>query len=333
MDVLARPHTWCGTPVDRHGWIDAMSKIGLSCRFDASYFGPSSAAYGQAGNMLIGRLEIAGQTLSPISRAAGQWPNQEIRLKVVRSGSMLIEQNGQALRVGPGEIVVADPSFHFVASVREPTQLSIVRIPKPLLHDRGWVHHFHRAFEAVPMSADVTAVRDFVLALTAQIGRASEPLLARMGMQCLDLMDVLLTPCQPVLGRRSGAKVAWLAKQAIARRIGDASLDVTSVAAAVNVSPSCLSRALKAEGLSAMRYAYSLRIEHAAQLLANVPHLMIREVADQCGFLNAAHFSRVFKEHHGMTPREFALRCAALHSTQRAEAPPHNEATSIARDG
>jgi len=72
-----------------------------------------------------------------------------------------------------------------------------------------------------------------------------------------------------------------------------------------------LSRALKAEGLSAMRYAYSLRLEHARQLLANVPQLMIREVADQCGFLNAAHFSRVFKEHHGMTPREFALRSAS----------------------
>jgi AraC-like DNA-binding protein len=279
--------------------------------------------------MLIGRLDIAGQTLSPISRAAGQWPTQEIRLKVVRSGSMLIEQKGHALCVGPGEIVVVDPSFHFAASFRESAQLSIVRIPKPLLHDRGWAHHFHRAFEPVPMSADVTAVRDFVLNLTAQVGRASEPLLARMSMQCLDLMDVLLGACQPVLGRRSSAKVAWLAKQAIARRIGDASLDVTSVAAAVNVSPSCLSRALKAEGLSAMRYAYTLRIEHARQLLANVPQLMIREVADQCGFLNAAHFSRVFKEHHGMTPREFALRC----TSKRAEATPRNAAETIARDG
>jgi AraC-like DNA-binding protein len=311
VDAQVRPHIWCGTPVDRRGWIDAMSKIGLSCRFDPSYLGQSTAAYEQAADLLIGRLEVAGQTHAPVSRAAGQWPTPEIWLKVVRSGSMLIEQKGHALRIGPGEIVVADPSFHFVASFREPTQVSTVRIPKPLLHDRGWAHHFHRAFEPVPMSADVTAVRDFVLNLTAQIGRASEPLLARLSMQCLDLMDVLLGPCQPVLGRRTSAKIAWLAKQTIARRIGDASLDVTSVAAALNVSSSCLSRALKAEGLSAMRYAYSLRIEHAGQLLANVPQLMIREVADQCGFLNAAHFSRVFKEHHGMTPREFALRSAS----------------------
>ncbi|HEY4353587.1 MAG TPA: AraC family transcriptional regulator [Paraburkholderia sp.] len=329
MDAPLRPHTWCGTPVDRSGWIDAMSKIGLSCRFEPSHVGQSTAAYRQAADMLIGHLDIAGQTFSPISRAAGRWPDQEILLKVVRSGSMLIEQRGHALRVGPGQVVIADPSFHFAASFREPTQLSIVRIPKPLLHDRGWSHHFDRAFELVPMSDDVTAVRDFVLNLTAQVDRASEPLLARLGMQCLDLIDVLLGPCQSALGRRSSAKIAWLAKQAIARRIGDASLDVTSVAATVNVSPSCLSRALKAEGLSTMRYAYSLRIEHAGQLLANAPQLMIRDVADRCGFLNAAHFSRVFKEHHGVTPREFALRSAS----QRARATPRDAAMTLPDKG
>ena len=32
-----------------------MSKIGLSCRFDPSHIGPSTAAYGQAADMLIGR--------------------------------------------------------------------------------------------------------------------------------------------------------------------------------------------------------------------------------------------------------------------------------------
>jgi AraC-like DNA-binding protein len=333
VDALARPHTWCGAHVDRRGWIDAMSKIGLSCRFDASHAGQSTAAFLQAADMMIGRFEIAGQTLSPILRSAGHWSSEEVRLKIVRSGSMFVEQKGEALRVGPGEIVFVDPSFDFVESFREPTQFSIVRIPTSLLRARGWAPHFHRAFEPVPVSADVTAVRDFVLNLTAQVGSTSEPLLARMSMQCLDLMDVLLARCQSALGRRSNARIAWLAKQAIARRIGDATLDVPSLAAAVNVSPSRLSRALKAEGLSAMRYAYSMRIEHAGQLLANGPHLMIREVADRCGFLNAAHFSRVFKEHHGMTPREYALRCAsgaALQPALQATSHPASQPTSQA---
>src|SRR5215475_11667507 len=61
VDALVRPHTWCGTRVDPRGWIDAMSKIGLSCRFDPSHFGESTAEYEQAADMLIGRLELAGQ--------------------------------------------------------------------------------------------------------------------------------------------------------------------------------------------------------------------------------------------------------------------------------
>jgi AraC-like DNA-binding protein len=306
MDLQVRQHSWCGTPVDRGGWIDAMSTIGLSCRFDASYSGQSTASYLHAGEMLIGRFELAGQTVSPNLRAPGYRAADEIRLIVVRSGSMSVEQKGPTLRAGPGDIVLTDPSFAFVESFREPTELSIVRMTKTSLHARGLAHRLHSGCEPVPIGADVTAVRELVLNLTAQVGKASESLLERMSAQCLDLMDVFLKPGHAALTRRSGATIAWLARQAIARRIGDATLDVPSLAADVNVSPSGLSRAFKAEGLSVMRYAYALRIAHAGRLLSEAPDLMIRHVADQCGFLNAAHFSRAFKEHHGVTPREFA---------------------------
>jgi transcriptional regulator GlxA family with amidase domain len=55
-----------------------------------------------------------------------------------------------------------------------------------------------------------------------------------------------------------------------------------------------------------MRYAWSLRLEHAARLLADAPHRPIGEVALQCGFANAAHFSRAFKDRYEMTPRQYA---------------------------
>ncbi len=56
-----------------------------------------------------------------------------------------------------------------------------------------------------------------------------------------------------------------------------------------------------------MRYAWSLRVEHAAQLLVQTPKCSIQEIAYQCGFVSTAHFSRAFKERYAMTPREFAL--------------------------
>jgi AraC family transcriptional activator of tynA and feaB len=54
-----------------------------------------------------------------------------------------------------------------------------------------------------------------------------------------------------------------------------------------------------------------LRLAHAARLLADAPRSPIGEVAFQCGFANAAHFSHVFKERYEMMPREYAASCKA----------------------
>ncbi|MFC0399108.1 AraC family transcriptional regulator [Paraburkholderia rhizosphaerae] len=292
-----------------------MSQIGLACRFSSSYSGQSSAVYRRVGEVLIGRFQLAGQTISPILHAAGHWASQEIRLLIIQSGSMSIEQKGDALHVRAGDVILTDPSFPFIESFGEPTRVSLMRMSKSSLHDRGFGYRFHRAFEPVPLCADVTLVRELVLNLTEHIGKASEALLARMSGQCLDLMNVILDKRGAVACRRSSSTIVLLAKQAIERRIGDASLDVPGVAAALNVSTSRLSRALKTEGLSAMRYAYALRVAHAGRLLADTPDIMIREVAERCGFLSAAHFSRVFKAHHGMTPRDFASHRASTASS------------------
>jgi two-component system response regulator YesN len=48
----------------------------------------------------------------------------------------------------------------------------------------------------------------------------------------------------------------------------------------------------------------TIRIRHACRLLAS-SSLSIQEIASRCGFPNANHFSRVFKEMTGTTPREY----------------------------
>jgi len=47
------------------------------------------------------------------------------------------------------------------------------------------------------------------------------------------------------------------------------------------------------------------RIETAARLLANDENKSISEIAYRCGFGSAAHFSRTFRKHFGMTAKEF----------------------------
>ena len=47
-----------------------------------------------------------------------------------------------------------------------------------------------------------------------------------------------------------------------------------------------------------------VRIEHAKKLLKN-PSLRIGDISEQVGFLDLAHFSRVFKKQEGVSANEY----------------------------
>lgn len=153
------------------------------------------------------------------------------------------------------------------------------------------------------------AVRDFVLSVSRQAGAISGPLRGRLGDLCLELLDVLLSDRTNSLRGRIDAAIVSRAKQAIAHRLCDRVLNVSVIASELRVSPSSLTRAFSACGLSPMRYAWTLRLERAARILASLPTgaIQAQEVAYRCGFSSAAHFSRAFKDRYGMPPRAFAL--------------------------
>lgn len=51
-------------------------------------------------------------------------------------------------------------------------------------------------------------------------------------------------------------------------------------------------------------YINKKRVEYAAQLLATTP-LSMEEISQKCGFSSASYFTKVFKQHMGVTPLKF----------------------------
>src|SRR5262249_33303283 len=144
---------------------------------------------------------------------------------------------------------------------------------KPIFRERGLRSSFPVALHPDPASADVCAVRDVLLNLTSQGGKASEGLLARLGGQCIDLFDVLIDSGDEPGSRRADVVTVRRAKQLIARDFGDPDLNVERIADALHMSVSSLTRAFQANGLSTMRYVWSMRLEHAARrLLTDASH-------------------------------------------------------------
>lgn len=306
-----------------------MQKSGKLCRSRTIGSG-TGALSARAGQIFIANVELGSEGASleielpsresPVATLAGKRRRERhLRLEIVRRGRMTIEQNGETQIFGPGDMLFVDPALAFSRSFREPAQLSVVHIPKQALRERGLAWHFANACQAVRQSDDVAAMRALLLAFTAHVDNASDALLERVGHQFLDLMDVLLEHSGTTQNARSAKAIVARATQLITRRIADPALCVADLAAQLNLSISTLTRAFRQRGLSPMRHAYSLRLDYAARLLAETPDLAIKEVAGRCGFASAAHFSRLFRQQHGVTPREYANTYACSSANAGAE--------------
>lgn len=65
-------------------------------------------------------------------------------------------------------------------------------------------------------------------------------------------------------------------------------------------------------GSSPIGWIHIHRIEYAQYLLRQPQKLSIKEIAHTCGYTDAYYFSRVFRNHTGMSPSEYALKSTDL---------------------
>jgi AraC-like DNA-binding protein len=81
---------------------------------------------------------------------------------------------------------------------------------------------------------------------------------------------------------------------------------IKELAVCANMSPSKLKRLFRQIfGNSIFSYYQEFRIKEAARLLKE-ENLSVSDVGFQLGFTNLSHFSRVFKEHIGMKPKQYS---------------------------
>lgn len=82
--------------------------------------------------------------------------------------------------------------------------------------------------------------------------------------------------------------------------------DIEHVASSFCMSPSQFRRKLNAiTGATPAQYILHIRMEEARRLLRERPDRTIIDIAEQCGFANQAHFTRVFNRLYGTTPGQW----------------------------
>lgn len=109
-------------------------------------------------------------------------------------------------------------------------------------------------------------------------------------------------------GRREEEKVTHPALAAairIFRQHYADDLTISGVAARCRISYTRLNELFQTElGLGAEEFLTSIRMRHARSLLLD-PHVSIAEAAEKSGYPDPNYFSRRFRFHHGLSPREY----------------------------
>ncbi len=113
----------------------------------------------------------------------------------------------------------------------------------------------------------------------------------------------------------------WLSSQTVSRQATDAvskamqfmaenfteQISLADIAAAANLSPYHFHRLFsRTASLTPQAHLTWLRIEKGRELLLTTENT-ISEIACACGFTQPAYFSRIFREHTGLTPSQFRL--------------------------
>ncbi|HEX5704381.1 MAG TPA: AraC family transcriptional regulator [Pyrinomonadaceae bacterium] len=127
---------------------------------------------------------------------------------------------------------------------------------------------------------------------------------AKLAIEGLALELLAEATRQPVNG--IGAAPAWLrqAREMLTEHFSE-NLKLTQIAAEVGVHPVYLATAFRQKfGVTVGEFVRKLRIEHACAELKR-EDLPLSAIALQAGFADQSHFSKVFKSHVGITPREY----------------------------
>lgn len=83
-------------------------------------------------------------------------------------------------------------------------------------------------------------------------------------------------------------------------------ISLGALSEAVGITPSYICVLFQQEmGTTFLAHLDGVRLKRSAALLLQNPGMVVRQVAQACGFMNERHFYKVFKKRLGLTPGEF----------------------------
>ncbi len=230
-------------------------------------------------------------------------------------GCATIDQCGRASTIQPGQWCAVRRDMPFVIDAPGRSRQLAITVPcglVPAPRPRRGVDWWRQPRSFLRGPAQILHASASATVMTGHNLSAAD--CSQIGGQIALLVDMTVRASDrgPLPDVQEGRRRAIL--EFIDRNLADVELGVTTIARAFNLSPRSIHKLFEGETRTVARTIWERRLECCRDLMVD-PSLAARsitEIAHRWGFNDSQHFSRVFKQRFGMTPRDYR-RIFALH--------------------
>ncbi|WP_321396874.1 helix-turn-helix domain-containing protein [Emcibacter sp.] len=265
--------------------------------------------------ILLGDLPLANPRSAPaqVSRTpkhVSKARDHLFFLHLQLEGKVESQQHGHIAELEEGDMVLCDSASPYTFGFARQSSTLVLGIPAKTLK-------LHLPAPELSAGLKLSGSRGAGNILQAMLrsiwNQAQEEFTPEVGQRLAqNLLDVLATACSAEHGiiadesAVAGSRRIQI-KRYIEANLRDPELSVGKVAAAFNISTRYLHVLFSKSDETVSNYIQRRRIEECARQMSGViwrGHT-ITEIAFGWGFNNSTHFARVFRNHYGMSPRDY----------------------------
>jgi len=264
------------------------------------------------GDVQVTDLHISAH-IAECGRTATAHDHQNMLIfNFMHSGRGVSAQDGRRIALAPGSGMFCTSARPFTLEFPEQAHLTVLRIPRAAL-ERS-VASIERI--ANQNLAPGNQVFPLVVRYVEQLAHAADGMTpaaaARVSANLIDLVGAMVAEsAQQTASALSECRVAALLRLRafIEQHIDDPELGPAEVASALGLSQRYINKLLEAEDTSLGRLIWQRRLDLIAADLRNgaLASRSISTIALARGFNDLAHFSKRFRKHFGVSPREYRM--------------------------